>query len=727
MLNGLFNIGQTALNASQAWISVTGNNLANADTDGYSRQYVDQKDAGGLTYKPGAQPLGVNAAQIMRYFDAFLERAYVNQSSTSSRWDEHDMLMTSVENIFNEANRTGLGSAMTNFFNAWQDLALRPEDTSVRQSLLSYADNLADMFSTTMDSLKSIQNEIDMMIRKDVDRVNELAKSIAELNQQITSTTIDGMSNPNALLDKRDQMVRELATLVDVETIDHGKGNFRVQLTTGQPLVDGPETYSLAVGGINTEAENRLIGGSKYDGKVTFEGTDSHEYTIDITKDGKDGNPPEFRVSLDGGKTWFKDEKGNDLTFQIKQSVDKDGNPVVDADGNPVYDPIQVKNLKISFSTTDNLTVGDKFDIMPKTGLYWIEPTRGPQNITPQITMNGQDNPNRVTGGKLAAYYNVRDDNIGRYVDELDAVASSLIWEVNRIHSQGAGQTMLNYAQGQQRVENTTAALGSEHAILPNYDKLQDGYVNFHFYADDGDKSYQGSATLSFSRADSLEDVVQNLNALQIGIPDGNGNTIQVNPFKASIQDGKLLIEKNPAATIITDPAGNQRGFDFALGEDSSGLMAALGINTFFAGSGAADIGVTSQIHQDTRFIAAGAVNGQFEVNAGDNITATAIGKLIDKPVTINTFWKTVDNQTLGQYYANLVTTVGSDRRLSKTNAAYHATLASDLFDRAASVSGVNMDEEMSNLIKFQHSYTAAAKLITTADQMLQTLLGIKQ
>ncbi len=68
MLNGLFNIGQSALNASQAWISVTGNNLANVDTEGYSRQYVDQKDAGGLTYKPGAQPLGVNAQQIMRFF-----------------------------------------------------------------------------------------------------------------------------------------------------------------------------------------------------------------------------------------------------------------------------------------------------------------------------------------------------------------------------------------------------------------------------------------------------------------------------------------------------------------------------------------------------------------------------------------------------------------------------------------------------------------------------------
>ena len=70
---------------------------------------------------------------------------------------------------------------------------------------------------------------------------------------------------------------------------------------------------------------------------------------------------------------------------------------------------------------------------------------------------------------------------------------------------------------------------------------------------------------------------------------------------------------------------------------------------------------------------------------------------------------------------------MGSERRLSKTNSEYHDTLTQDIFSRSQSVSGVSLDEELTNLIKYQHSYTAAAKLITTADQMLQTLLGIKQ
>ena len=567
------------------------------------------------------------------------------------------------------------------------------------------------MFGSTMDGIKAIQKEMDVSIGQTVDRVNDLSKAIADLNRQITSNTVDGVSNPNSLLDKRDQLVRELASLADVETIDNGKGNFRVQLTTGQPLVDGQSSYELRVMG--PQAENRLTADSAYRGSVQFDGADSHEYTVEIVNGGSAGDvpPPQFRVSLDGGKTWLRDDDGKELRFDI-----------TDSDGDGTTDQVLVKNLKISFSAADNFHAGDKFDITPKDGLYWIEPTRGPENITPQVGFDGTDNLSRLTGGKLAAYYNIRDDNCGRYMDELNAVASSLIWEVNRIHSQGSGLSMLDYAQGQQRVEDITKALGSAQSILPFSDKLQAGNVNFHFY-DKTTGDYKSSGMLDFDPATpgiqnfdpdthSLEDVRDAIN----NMVDADGNPLAPPPLNASIQDGKLIIETNPAADVT-----------FGMGADSTGLMAALGINTFFSGDSADSLAVNSQVHSNTNLIASGQVNGQHQANAGDNATATAIGKLADKKITISTLWKTVDNQSISEYYANLVTTVGADRRLSKTNSEYHSALTNDLAERTASVSGVNMDEEMSNLIKFQHSYTAAAKLITTADQMLQTLLGLKQ
>ncbi len=715
MLNGLLNIGQTALNASQAWISVTGSNIANADTDGYNRRYVDQRDAGTLTAKPGGEGMGVNAQQIMRFFDAFLERSYVRQSTNSSRWTAQDTVLSSVENLFNESNRSGISSSMNAFFKGWKDLTQLPDNNAYRESLLSNADNLSTMFGSTAAGLKAVQDEMDVSIDQSVKRVNVLARGIADLNRQITTNTVDGVSNPNALLDQRDQMVRELASLVDVEIVDNGKGNFTVQLSTGQPLVQGQNVNELKVMG--PRAENNLQVGSAYKGNIEFQGTDSHEYTVEVVNGGSVGDtpPPSFRVSLDGGKTWLRDENGTELRYNI-----------TDADGDGKVDPVQVKNLKISFTDGQDFSAGDKFDIMPKNGLYWIEPTRGPQNVTPQTYFDGSENKNRVTGGKLTAYYTVRDDNCGRYLDELDAVASSLIWEVNRLHSQGTGTELLTYAQGTQQVQSSQQPLGSPQSILTYADKLQSGNLNIYFYdktTGDFRPTASGGNSLDFSSITppgtvnfdpayhTLQDVCDVVNS---SFPDSSAPG--TNMLKASIQDGKLLIEANPASNV-----------KFGMGMDSTGLMAALGINAFFTGDSATNMAVNSQLHTNANLIAAGAVNGQNQANKGDSSTATAIGALANKDVTISTTWKTVSNQSLGEYYATLVTSVGADRRLSKTNSEYHTSLTTDLEDRVTSVTGVNLDEEMSNLIKFQHSYTAAAKLITTADQMLQTLLGLKQ
>ena len=704
MLSGLFNVGQSALNAAQAWISVTGSNIANADTEGYTRRYVDQRDAGTLTTKPGGEGLGVNAQQVLRYFNSFLENSYVGQSSNSSRWAEQENIMGSVESLFNEANRTGVSSALNKFFTAWQDLAQRPGDTASRESLLSFADNLSSMIGSTADSLQVLQSQMDVSIGQGVDRVNELAKSIASLNNQINANTIDGISNPNALLDQRDMLVREMATYANVTTVDKGHGDFTVSLATGQPLVQGINTNTLEV--LSARAENRLSVGSTYAGNVQFDGSDSHEYTVEILSGGNAvaagtaGNPT-FRVSLDGGKTWLRDDNGAELHYEISSN------------GSTV-DPVQVKNLKISFSSLSDFNAGDKFDIMPKTGLYWNEPTRGPQNVTPQTFFDGTENQNRVSGGKLTTYFSIRDDNCGRYLDELDATAKSLIWEVNRIHSQGAGTKLLDYAQGQQGVQNSTVPLGSAQTVLPDSGKMQAGNVNFYFY-DKTTGDYVSSGQLDF---DSATAGVQNFDPTVHSLDDVVGaiNNSFPTQLTASVLDGRLVIASAGGSNL-----------QFALGTDSTGMMAALGINTFFTGKDASTIAVNSQLHSNVNYIAAGQVNGQQQINTGDNSNATAIGKLADTNVTISTVWKTTTNQTMSQYYASLVTTVGADTRLAKTNSEYHKTLTDDLDTQVSAASGVNLDEEMANLIKFQHSYTAAAKLITTADQMLQTLLGLKQ
>jgi len=710
---GLLNIGQSALSATQSAINTIGNNIANVNTPGYSRQYVRFEATGYLNNKPGAQGQGVEASEILRHFNKFVENAFIGKSSVASRWNEQTRHMSHVESIFNESAREGVSSQMGKFFGGWETLSTGPDVIANRQSLIANADSLALLLRDSAESLKQMQDDMDSAIKYDVIRANQLIKDISKLNEQIDASHIEGVNNPNGLLDTRDQMTRELALLIDIKVDNKGGGNYFIQTKSGMSLVEGTEHYELAV--LPPQAEFVPSGNSTYEGELEFSGTDSHEYTLKFINGGDVGDvpPPTFTVSLDGGKTFLRDDDGKVIEYEVTGTDDGAGNIIVD--------PIKVKNLEISFSESDNFTADDRFTIVPKDGLYWMDATRGAINITPQIGFDGTDNESRLTGGTLTALFNVRDDNCGRYIDEIDAVTKALIWETNYLHSQGAGLEKLDLMHGTESVLSSTVPLGSVQAGLTFGDKLVTGSMIFNIYdketgaiMGDGQKALNFNLTGAgpFEAFDpekhSLEDVQDAINA-----PVNFGGQL-----KASIVNGKLNIETDPDAK----PPVN-----FHVVKDDSGVLAALGLNTFFKGTNANDMAVNTSVRNNLNLVNAGSLDGGIEVNDADAATANLLAKLADQNINISTIWKSSDRQTILEYYSSVVAIVGSDTRAAMTNKDYNIALATDLDMQGASISGVNLDEEMANLIKFQHSYTAAAKLITTADQMLQTLLGIKQ
>ena len=722
-VNSLLGIGAGALYAHQNSIQTTGNNIANVDTEGYSRQGVRYEANPSLTSRPGQIGQGVSAVEVYRMFNRFIEKAYIDKASDSSRWSEQHALLRNVDALVYESDTVpGISNALTNFFNGWHNLSSYPSLMSNREAVLSQAETLAGMIREYDQTLAYMQDQMDGLIQTDVDRANQLIQDIAQLNEQINIHSIPGQNNPNSLLDQRDLKVRKLAEIVDIDIIDKGEGHYTVNTKSGMTLVDEGQAYSFEFLGPRTE--KYLVDSTNgYEGTVHFDGADEYEYTLEIVDSGFVDAGATFKMSLDGGKTWLC----GDGTYRSMDQVAKLTAGVTDpatleAYGVKTFDatgsasPAFIKDLQISFDDDlglGALQTGDRFEIMPKAGVYWNSPTKGLVNVTTQTFDDGTMNNRRIVGGTLGAYFEFRDHLVGEYRERLNTFAKHLGWEVNRIHSQGAGLEKLTSVLGDYKVLHQDQPLGSAYSGLAFADKLQSGNFNIATYDATTGEPLQVAPGMSAildvnfdPENDSLDDLVANINA------DAAANGL---PITATIIDGRLSIQS-------TDP-----DVKFAMGNDTSGVLAALGVNTFFKGESANDFSVRSDLAANLNLINAGAVNGAGEVNEGDSSIALQISQLATKKVSITSHTGKITEQTLNSYYAQLVTKVGADTQQAQHNSALYGSMAGDLQSQQDAISGVNLDEEMTNLVKFQNSYKAAAKLITTADEMLQTILGLKQ
>jgi flagellar hook-associated protein FlgK len=703
--NSILDMGRWALFASQAQLQVSGENIANVNTVGYSRRSVRLEEGISIDYRPGQMGTGVRAAEVVRHFDKFVETQYLEQASMRDRWGTLHSSLQTVETLFNEANGVGISDSISGFFNSWNDLSQRADDYGTRSDLLEKSLTLTSTLHTANSNLEQMQQRIEELITNDVTNANTIIQKIADTNRNINIHENLGQNAPNSLYDERAQLVRDLSGIIDVYTMDKGSGDFAVLTKGGQTLVDGYEHFSLEFGAPQTVKQ--VQEGSNFDGTAYFTGNDNYEYTLEVLSDGVVGsaatpNVATFRVSLDGGATWLQDEDGSTKIFEAR----------------PYGQEVAANDLGIYFGATSNartmpanqMKTGDTFTIIPQRGLYWVQNTSHKENITPIIRFTGMDEEQRTTGGSLAAYFNFRDAYVGKYRDKLDALAEATIWEVNRRHSQGAGLEKFTYVDGTYAVDDPSRALGSDSSGLHFGSKLESGSVMVYVYNKDTGL-LASSAALDFSDAPGQQNFDPDVHSLN-DVADAYNRTF-ADHLTASVVNNRLRIEAKD-------------GKEFLFGADTAGLNAGLGVNTFFTGTDAGNMEVNVRVAGDQDFLCAGHVNGAGEMNAGDNSTAMSMVDLQDTDVSIYTVQEGRTSQSLLDYYNGIVGGVGADVNTAKFNNKYHSTMAGDLNDRQQEVSGVNLDEEMANLIRYQHSYTAAAKLITTADQMLQTVLSMK-
>jgi flagellar hook-associated protein 1 FlgK len=244
-MSNIFGITVSALEAFQTALSVTSNNVANANTPGYAVESIELTSAVPESASQTAIGNGVNVVGVTRAFNQATENQMNSSQSSLSQLDGLQNYTDQINNIVG-TTAGGLSTALQSYYSAWSNVADNPTSAASRQSLISQAQGVASSFQSTSTQLQALNTDVNSRVTADVQQINSIAKSISSLNQQIVVGTAEGSGQaPNQLLDQRDQLLTNLNKLVGVTTTTDTNGALNVFVGNGQPLVLQGNTTAL--------------------------------------------------------------------------------------------------------------------------------------------------------------------------------------------------------------------------------------------------------------------------------------------------------------------------------------------------------------------------------------------------------------------------------------------------------------------------------------------------
>jgi flagellar hook-associated protein 1 FlgK len=311
-----------------------------------------------------------------------------------------------------------------------------------------------------------------------------------------------------------------------------------------------------------------------------------------------------------------------------------------------------------------------------------------------QITFGDNGDDLAVTGGQLGALLNARDNYLTPAVQTVDTLAAGLISAVNAIHTQGQGLTDFSTVTGAAGVTDPAAALNAGTQATGLTFAPKNGTFNLYIKdAVSGEiTTKQIGVNLSGQGAQtSLNSLAAALSAAGGGIVTGTVNA-----------NGKLVI------------ASSNQNVTFSFGEDTSGTLAALGINTFFTGTDATNIAVNGMLTDDPSKLATGRGN-----IAGSNANCQALALAGSAAASA------LKGKSLTGYYGDYIGTLSAQAKNASDNVTAQSAIHDALNAQQQAISGVSLDEEAINLTKYQRAFEGSARFISVVDQMMQTVLGL--
>jgi flagellar hook-associated protein 1 len=768
MGTGIYSIGVSGIAAAQLGLLATEHNVVNASTPGFTRQRTIQSTNIAMGTGSGAIGQGVNVQTIQRVYDRFLT-AQVNTALTKlGSIDAYYTQIKQIDNLLADPS-AGLSPALQDFFAGVQQVAANPSLLSARQAMVSAGQTLVSRFQSIETRLTELNDQVNGKIQDTVSTINSYAKEIAEVNQRIIISQSTYGQPPNDLLDQRDMLIANLNKEIKVSTINNSDGSLSLFIGSGQQLVTGNQAVTMTA--LASSADNsRIVVGLKTSGGEIIEFPES------LINGGALGGLTQFRAeSLDRAINELGRVAATvAMTFNAQNALGMDllgqtnadagfaknfftmdavkpivmpnrvntGNAVVEASfvnpppaggvytlsqavdattGDPVFSLTRQSDGRVWTGVSDpdvdtaldnlySLTQSEGIDVRAAGAVTTTSGTAiiyGPTASGSNFFTNLSASDYRL-GYDGFKYSLVRLSDNKTWTDADFTVLSETVAAAEGFTLTNASGAMLNGDSFLiQPTRNAARNIGVNELIAGD-PRLIAAAVPFRTTADNANS---GTGTISSGKTLAGFDATK-LGAAGMTVTYASGspsNTISVSPITAgdkisvrlpngttAVYDAQMLSDPlNPASALVPNEIPFAQGMEVTV----SGMT--------FVLSGLPNNGDTFKIAKNDAAVA-------------DSRNMLALGQL----QTQNTM--SGGKATYQTSYSELVASNGiKTRELGITGAAQESVLNQAQAERDA-LSGVNLDEEAANLIRYQQAYQASAKILEIGKTIFDTLLQLR-
>jgi flagellar hook-associated protein 1 FlgK len=739
MGTGIINTGIAGLQVAQLGLMTTEHNITNANTAGFNRQRTVQSSNIAMLTGAGYVGQGAHVSTIERMYDSFLSSQVNRAQTSSSELDAYYTQIKEIDNMLADAN-AGLSPALQDFFTGVQQMSANPSQLPARQAMISSAQALVARFQGLDDRISQMADGVNSQITTAVDSINSYSKQIASLNESIVIAQSSNNQSPNDLLDQRDQLVLELNKLIKVTTTTNTDGTYNVYIGNGQQLVIGTQVNAMT--SLPSVADpSRFVVGIK-----TAVGT--QELPESLITGGKLGGLLDFRSSS-------LDRVANDLgrnaaslalTFNAQHALGQDllgqstGSANFAANFFNVPQPTVIANGVNSAVTPATITAS----LLPPSldGAYSL----ALNGAGTAYTLTRQSDGTAWTGGTLALLQAAVPASEGLTLNgvPLPVVAAGASTQVFSAAATGSNfytkltnsDYRLSYDGTNYTMTRLTDNTQWSNALLANLSTTIAGSEGFSFALASGTVATGDSFIIQPVRSAAKNiavtpTVAADVRLIAAAMPirtaavsanTGSGKISAGNSLfgfgTPAIPAGGITLTYGSAGNTLT-LAGVPAGANISVTVGSTTTVYPGPTIPYTSGATVAFAGVSFDVF--------GNLNNGDAFTLGKNLAGVSDGRnalTLGLLQTQNTMsGKSASYQSA---YAQLVSDSGNKSRELEVKSQAQSALLKQSTDARDSLSGVNLDEEAANLMRYQQAYQASAKMLDIGNKLFDSLLAIQ-